>query len=279
MRFEEWKYYNHAAIPRKSPLSNLNLSDIENGNIWKMDGSPLLARWTTDFDCGYETNWWYVIKDEPFDIQKLQAKKRYEVNKGRKYFEIKIIDPNGFKEELFEIHKSAVMTYPQKNQPTIHKESFIKDIENWKDTIIFGAFFKDTNKLVGYAMLTQEDERFLNFNVLKVIPDYEKYAINAAMVDGILTNYYEFLENKGIICDGARSISHETRFQDYLEKYFQFRKAYCILHVEYSPKIKWIVKIIYPFRKILLKFDSFKLVHNINSILKMEEFIRGNYAR
>lgn len=51
-----------------------------------MDGNPYFARWTDNFDCGYETEWWYCIKDEPFDISKINSKKRYEINKGKKNF-------------------------------------------------------------------------------------------------------------------------------------------------------------------------------------------------
>ena len=42
-------------------------------------GVPLLARWTEDFDCGYETEWWYVIKDTPLDLSKLKKKRRYDI--------------------------------------------------------------------------------------------------------------------------------------------------------------------------------------------------------
>lgn len=50
-----------------------------------MDGKPYLARWTSSFDCGHETNWWYVIKDTPFDINELKKKRRYEIRKGNNY--------------------------------------------------------------------------------------------------------------------------------------------------------------------------------------------------
>ena len=83
------------------------------------------------------------------------------------------------------------------------------------------------------------------------------------------------LANGTIICDGARSINHETHFQDYLEKYFDFRKAYCKLHIEYNPKIKWSIPLLYSMRKMLLKFDGIGFVHQINAVLKMEEIVRS----
>lgn len=74
MSIEGWKYYNHAAIPTTAPHQNVNLEPILDGSIWNLKGA-LLARWITNWDCKEETNWWYVIKDEPFDISSLKSKR------------------------------------------------------------------------------------------------------------------------------------------------------------------------------------------------------------
>ena len=99
-------------------------------------------------------------------------------------------------------------------------------------------------------------------------------AINAAIVYRILEDHESFLKTGGYICDGARNIRHETAFQDYLEKYFEFRKAYCRMHVIYKPSIKKVITILYPFRKLLLKFESIKAISTVNSLMKMEEINR-----
>ena len=68
---KKWKYYNHAMIPMAAPHEEI---DVEpNKKFWKDNKKALFARWTSEFDCGYETNWWYVIKDEPFDITTLKC--------------------------------------------------------------------------------------------------------------------------------------------------------------------------------------------------------------
>ena len=109
----------------------------------------------------------------------------------------------------------------------------------------------------------------------KTVPEYEKAGVNFALVHAILVDREQFLRDGGYICDGARSISHETNFQDFLERYFGFRKAYCRLHVRYKPRIAFAVKVLYPFRKILKALDGIRLIHKINAILKMEEIIRN----
>lgn len=238
----------------------------------------MLARWTTDFDCGYETNWWYVIKDTPFDVDTLKAKRRYEINKGNKNFQVRKIKPSEYGEEMFVVAITAYETYPSSYRPHISHDNFVGEIKK-RDGIYttYGAFSNDDGKLCGYACL-REENGYIDFTELKVVPDMEKRAVNAAIIDMILRDYSEFIHDGGYICDGSRSINHETHFQDYLEKYFGFRKAYCHLHVKYNPKIKWLIKFLFPIRKALLAFDGIGFVHSINSVMKMEEICRSDLS-
>lgn len=234
-------------------------------------GTPLLARWTTDWDCGYETNWWYVIKDTPFDIASLKAKRRYEINKGKKNFEVREINVSKFREEMYNVTIAAYSSWPEKYRPSIEKDAYFKSLNEQPDNrVILGAFSNLNKELCGYACL-EEHKEYVAFVSLRVLPEAEKLGINAAIVSGILETYGEDGQFSRYICDGARSISHETNFQDYLEKYFGFRKAYCKLHVVYNPKIKWMIKVLFPFRKCLNRLDSISVIHQINSILYMEE--------
>ena len=237
-------------------------------------GTPLLARWTSDWDCGYETNWWYCIKDTPLDISSLKAKRRYEINKGNKHFLVREIDPQKYKSEIFEIQQKAYAEYPEKYRPHIERNKLMCEIEEWTFYKVYGAFHLESNEMLGYALLNRKDN-YIYYAIHKVIPQYESLGINAAIVHRILLDHNEFLSAGGYICDGARNILHETGFQNYLEKYFGFRKAYCVLHVEYRALIKVAVELLYPFRKYLYSLDNNSLVHKINGILKMEEIVRS----
>lgn len=77
-------------------------------------GQPLLARWTEDYDCQQKTEWWYVIKDTMFDINELKAKRRYEINKGKKNFEVRRIDHSIYVDDLFKVQIAAYQSW-QKN--------------------------------------------------------------------------------------------------------------------------------------------------------------------
>ena len=235
-------------------------------------GVPLLARWTEDFDCGYETEWWYVIKDTPLDLSKLKKKRRYEINKGNKNFDVKVIDAKKYIDEIISTTKKAYKSWPEKYRPNVNQNEMRKDIIKWDKFKVFGCIDKETKEFCGYALITEHKD-YAEFNVLRVDPQKEKRSINAAIVFAIVKEYENKLSNGFYINDGSRAIRHETAFQDYLEKYFEFRKAYCKLAIKYRFPINIIIKILFPFRNIITK-DS-KLGSLIYSLLNMEKMRRN----
>lgn len=267
-----WTYYNHALISNLPPHEEV---DIKKNKIdWSENKHALFARWTTDFDSSVYKDFWYVIKDTPFDINALKAKRRYEINKALNNFDIKLIDPKDYLEEIYNVQVDAASAYPDTYRVEVNHNEFIASIAEWQsNSLVFGAFFKSNNELCGYSRLDIDGKCF-NFSLQKTKPQFEKYAVNAGLVYGILSYLQEDLSNGKYICDGARNIRHETKFQDYLEKYFNFRKAYCKLNIKYRPFVKPIVKILYIFKNLLKKYDNISLVHNINGVLKMEEILR-----
>lgn len=273
MIIDGWKYYNHAAIPAGAPHAEVDISPVENKKIWELDGHPLLARWTSGFDCGYETEWWYVIIDKPFDISGIKSKRRYEIKKGNKHFLVKEIDPSDYIEEIYTITKAAYESYPEPYRPSLSHKSFTEDIKKWDFYKTYGAFSFADKELYGYACLSRDDN-YINFRTIKVDPNQEKNAINAALVYHLLADHEGFLKSGGYICDGERAVFHKTSFQDYLEKYFCFRKAYCTLHIAYRPAFGIIIKAAFPFRKILRKSGSNLLLVKSNALLNMEEIRR-----
>lgn len=281
MEIHDWKYYNHAAVPTTPPHISPNLKPIESGEIWSLDGSPYLVRYTTDFDCGYETQWWYCIKDTPLDVMTLSSKKRYEITKGTKNFKVKQIDPTEYKELLYQITVDAYSAWSKAYRPTVDRADFLKKIDTWQAPIVvLGAFSKSTGELCGYCFL-KENSDFVEFSMMRTKPSCEKLGVNAAMVAGVCEHYNGRLSTDDgfYINDGARNILHKTAFQDYLEKGFGFRKAYCRLHIFYRKPLGLLVNMLMPFRKMLYKLDRIGLVSKINGILRMEEICRSQTAQ
>ena len=279
---KDWRYYNHAAVSALPPHMEPDLIPIKDGSIWCLNGKrPLLAKYTTNFDCGFETNWWYVIKDSPFDISALKTKRRYEITKALRFFDVREINPVEHSEALAKVQETAFSAYPAKYRPAFNKDSFIKALVGWEQQIregvlkVFGAFYKETNELVGYSYIIV-DKTYLNFAVQKTNPAFEKYNVNAALVNCVLEACNDKLSRDYYVCDGSRAINHETHFQDYLEKYFGFRKAYCRLHLAYPPSCKIMVALLYPFRRIVAMLGRcLGTAHYLSVILKMEEIARG----
>ena len=266
-----WRYYNHALIPTTAPHEPVR--NFEHG-FWKNSlggGIALFARWTEDFDCEREMPWWYVIKDTPFDINDLKAKRRYEIRKGQKNFDVRIISAEDYSEELYKITADAYTQYPEKYRPVVEHNSFIRGLKAWKKYRVYGAFNRENDKLCGYAWVNIHSS-YIDFTCMKVSPEYERYGINAAIVCEILNSFEKQLENGIYICDGARASIHETNFQDYLEKYFGFRKAYCRLKMKYRFPIGLIVSILYPLRN-QLENDG-KISSKISNVLFYEKIAR-----
>jgi hypothetical protein len=277
----DWHYYNHSAIPSTAPHEVPNLECIADGSIWHIEEKrTFLARYTTNWDCGYETSWWYVIKDTAFDISALKTKRRYEITKALRFFDVKEINPVEHTDALAKVQETAFSAYPAKYRPTFNKDSFFKSIDVWRRQIhegslkFFAAFYKETNELAGYSYVNIY-KSYLNFSVQKVNPVFEKYNVNAALVNGVLDAFKDKLSKDFYICDGSRAINHETHFQDYLEKYFGFRKAYCRLHLAYPPLCKFMITSLYPFRRfVALLGRRVGVLHHLSSILEMEKIAR-----
>lgn len=270
-----WKYYNHALIPTIAPHAPVDTAALENGTLWNIaPKSAYFARWTSDWDCAEETQWWYVIKDEPFDIDALKSKRRYEVRKGIKFFDVSEFDYKNAKEEIYRIQLAAMRSYPEERRVRIDKERLFASIDSkWDYYKAYCARFRETGEMCGYSLL-RRDGRYINFALQFAVPEYEKFGVNAALINAILTDHASFLSSGGYICDGSRAVIHETAFQDYLEKYFSFRKAYCRLHISYRKPYGIVVKLLYPFRRQLLKSKNRK-IKNLCAVLQMEEAVRN----
>ena len=136
-----WKYDNHRVSPKGAPHLECDTEYIDSGRVWKDYPNALLASYVTDFDCGKETDFWYVIIDKPFDLSELKAKRRYEITKGLRNFRIEVENnPLPKAEELYQTYLASLEGYASENVTVTSKDSFVKFLS------IMG---KDTNELTG----------------------------------------------------------------------------------------------------------------------------------
>jgi hypothetical protein len=273
MEINGWKYYIHAAIPTTAPHEKADIRPLMDKTIWKMNGNPFFARWTENFDCGYETEWWYCIKDEPFDINQVKSKRRTEIRKGLKLNKVKVVKAIDYIDDIFQIQSECYNDYPEQYRPEYNYEIARKLCLTWDmNHIVYIAFSEDTGEATGFACVEICGD-YVNYEILKVPNRHKNLQVVTALTYEILM---DMLNNRKYryVCDGSRNLVHQTNFMDYLVKQFAFRYAYCDLKMEYKPIIKPVIKALYPFRSLIDKHSKNKWLYNINAVLKMEQIAR-----
>ena len=270
MKTDKWKYYNHAVISDTAPHEEADTESMRDEKVfWAKWHNAIFARWTSDFDCGVETEWWYIIKDTPIDLESMDSKVRKHIRQSLKKLRVEKIDPKKYAVALSKVHADACSRY-ENYTGQISPEDFTDDNDGCVD--YWGAFCLETGEMAGY-MKCHRYEDYVNTDVSKFSP----FHLNLRPSDALhytVINYYINDGGYRYISSGSRNISHVTNVQDYKIKTFGFRKAYCKLHIEYNPKVRTLVKLMYPFRGILKKLDFIGIVHNVNAVMKMEEILR-----
>jgi hypothetical protein len=262
---KSWKIYNRAflidAPPHITIENRLKFHDIKQyykeSNRIKVNA--LFSIYTQYYDVPFKTAYWYIIKDNALDIKSLASKERYEIRKGIKRVKVKIIDPLKYVKAIHYISQIAFSTYGKGYRPNITEEKTIKQIENLVNdgVVTYGAFLKSgvddslDKGLCGFLHVKLKDG-VITLIQQKALPEYEKHGLNAALIYNLLMDHQDLIENGQLyICDGGRAIRHKTGFQDYLEKYFKFRKAYSVLCFVAPWYIKIVMLLTKPFKALL----------------------------
>ncbi|GHT95718.1 hypothetical protein FACS1894141_4850 [Spirochaetia bacterium] len=229
------------------------------------------ARFTTDFDCGFETPWYYIIRDKPIKLEELNSGKRYEIRYGLKNFYIKKIDSDIENiKELYRIYIKASERY--NNFISSTESDFIEStINSFEVNVYYGVFYKENNILCGYAAIMEYGD-VAAINMMKLDQDYFKLRLSYALVFYIVNLYLDEKHFK-YIHNGSRSIRHDTNMQDFLIRELGFKKVYTNLHIIYKSFFGIAVKLCFPFKELIDKLPGI-LFHNISSMLLQEQIAR-----
>jgi hypothetical protein len=266
-----WRKYNGALIPDQPPHIRIN----DSNNLIKKkirSNNAYFARWTTDFDCNEETNFWYVICDEFISIDKLSRNTRNQIRRGLRKCDVRIVDKRIIIEEGFESYYAAFLNYSTHIKPK-NKAEFQDELLAFDSEWEFWGIYNE-EKMIGYCQ-NKIVGKYCDYSTIKFHPNYLKLYPSYALFY-TMNKYY--LDEKGFdyVNDGARSISHETNIQEFLIKKFKFRKAYCKLNVIYNLRIGFLVKLLYSFR-LVLKLLNFEPFTKLNILLDQEK-IRRSYV-
>lgn len=135
----------------------------------------------------------------------------------------------------------------------------------------YGAFDKEFGKMQGFLIIHRRDDNVINLTQQKTVPASEKQNVNFALIDFVLNKFNTELAAKQLIfSNGQRNIRHDTQFNEWLCKYFGFRRAYAHLHIVFPPIIDTILKTIAVMipSKLLNKHTSNRLLYQIQSVFK-----------
>ena len=275
------KWYNYGgALLLKDRDPHSDNSDITYDVAKKAlkEHGGYFCRWTSNFDCGYQTEWWYCIKDTAVSLSDLSSKQRYRINKGLKNFEIRKLDSKGLEKSIhsmYEIALDCFKEYPSKYRPRIEEDEFTKThLAGINKSDYWIVIDRESEKIEGYSICTINNY-MVHLTVVKIRPDVFKKEPNAAIIYE-LCDYY--LNKKGLryICDGERNIRHETNYQDFLVKTINFRYAYCQLNIVYNPIVKLVITLLFPLRKMLrVTGNNVPLFYNLYCLLKQDEYARS----
>jgi hypothetical protein len=267
-----WRRYKGVLRPLTLPHIEPRLEKNEIAKVLAESGAPLVM-WTYDFDT-IKSEWWWIIGERPYSLDKLGSKTRYNIRNGLKHCKVQLITGRFLADNGYNCYRSAMRRHTQ----TIPlSESEFKEIMPGHDSTeaakIWGVFIHD--QLIGYGVyLIVED--IVNQQEAIFDPLYFRHHSSFALIHTI-TEYYLNEKKCCYITTGMRSISHETQFEDFITKNFGYRKAYCKLGLEYSLFYGILADIVYHSRALwshLSLPESIK--HKLDIIHKLKQIKKSS---
>ena len=242
-----------------APHEESKLSQADCKALLRQGG--LLIRNTYNFDCQYETKFWYVIKDHLEGFEELSPRVRNKIRHAFNVFDYRLIDQTFLKENGYHIIAETFADYAVSDR-TMNEKVFKNYLASQKFDC-WGVFDKKNDTLIGFICVRQWKDS-CEYDLSGMIPRYKRNGSYPYYgLYHTLNRYY--LEEQGFryVSDGSRSITEHSNIHDFLIQNFNFRKAYCHLQVQYNWWMKIAVKLLYPFRRIITN-------RRVKAILNME---------
>ena len=204
-------------------------------------------------------------------LDALSSKERNKFRRGLRDCEVRRISVKELADEGYQVYCAAWEHYggqiPVTNehlfQQGVLREAPYPDLlHNW------GVYVN--GRLIAYAQNQIHGKVEVSYSSIKLDPAYLHLRPSYALIHK-MNEYY--LDSLGFeyVNDGSRSIHHETNIQEFLMHNFCFEKAYTTLYVYYRWPLRWLLKIVYPFRDYVGQADS-----RLKALLELERFRRAS---
>lgn len=248
--------------PHKETL----LGEDEQKALLKKGG--ILVRNTYDFDCKRETSFWYVMKDRFEGFEELKNRVRNKIRHAGHAYEYRIVEPSLLLEKGYPIVEETFADYAIKDRTM--NETFFKNYLSERSFECWGVFEKTGSEMVGFSCVRRWDD-CCEYDMsgmktrCKHNATYPYYGLFYAM-----NQYYLQDLRFRYVSDGSRSITEHSNIHDFLIQNFNFRRAYCHLQVHYNWWMRLAVRILYPFRKLIVQ-PQVKAILNMESMKRKTE--------
>ena len=265
-----WTVYRNVLRPFCHPHIQLNLQKGEISALLKKSKMPL-AMWTNNYNIN-TSNWWLIVAERPYALELLRPKARYNVRRGLRMCDVRIISGSVLSEIGYECYKTAMERHVQSTPFDEATFQFKMARHNNNKACDIWGVFKDEN-LIGYAFYRRLDDVVYEGDVI-LNQEFFKYHSTYALLHATTEYYLNELKFSSIIA-GERSISHETSWQEFTERDFLRRKRYCNLNIEYSKSYGILKNISYHLYPVISNIPIFTNIQGKMSLLyKLEKIIR-----
>jgi hypothetical protein len=266
-----WRDNQGALIPITMPHAIPALSPASGKNLLKESGAWLI-RWDQGFTATSKSPWWHIIKDTEEALDELSASTRSKVRRGMKAFDCIPCSIEEIISEGYHVYVAAFQRYQTHEKCYDHSE-FIAALRELPDeTQFWSVKDKKTGRMVAFSENIVRDNACL-YNTIWFEPaalkKYSSYALFHVM-----NEYYLNHKKLRYVSDGARNISHQTGIHEFLQEKFGFRKAYAVLHVEYSALLDVMIKLCYPFRTVFSHLPG-RQFQKVDILLRQEVIHRA----
>ena len=256
-----WRY--NLAPDCETELSKAQCKTLLKDGCW-------FVRNTYDFDQKEESDFWYIIKDSFGGMEEHSQNVRKKLRHSLRNFDYKLVDIELVKQKAYPIVKATFADYnvtDRKMNETVFND-YLSHCES-NDYDYWAAFNKETLELVGFCAV-HVFENSCEYGLIGFLPKYKHNATYPYYGFFYKLNEYYLGEKKfKYISDGSRSITEHSNIQPFLIQNFKFRKAYCKLKIHYKWWFGIIVKILFPFRKLISN-------KSVKAVLKMHEIFLNN---
>jgi hypothetical protein len=245
--------YNRMVEPMAPAGHDASLTEQQARDLLD-DLGGMLVRWGTGSSAD-DTGWYHVIRDHAPALAEYPSRNtRSKIRRGLKNCRVEQVDADYMARHGHAVHASAYDRYSGNYEPD-EESVFVRKMRSaapFPELVHYWGVFSGP-KLVGYSANYVFEDIEVAASEVKFDPahlgEYSSYALMHTMTEQYLQSGVAWVNA------GARSLAHDTTFQDYLIAKFQFRKAFIRLRVAFRPAYAFGLRATRPLRGVVGRAD------------------------